>query len=164
MKGRVVPLDYLLRFEYGRRYMVAATVVHERGLADIGQVLEVFAIELQLKAALFEATGKEPGHIHDLVKLFNKLPDDYQQEILAAHRRIVQEGYEALDDPDSAFMDALQAIRSDFPDLRYGYESKRGKGGTITTIRATLVARAVWEGTDHLREGLPKFSISHRAG
>lgn len=162
LTGRVVPLDFMLGFTYGRRYLLAAEVVHQKGLEDIAQVLEVLAIEVVLKAGLFEAEGDGWAHGHDLVLLYERLPNNYQQSILDAHRSLVENIDPKLEDPDAAFSATLHAIRHDFPGLRYAYEGKRRKGGTITTVRATLVAMAVWQGTGHVREGLPLFRVSHK--
>jgi hypothetical protein len=104
-----------------------------RPTGGVNIVCLAFTVELYIKDLHFKITGEAPRS-HNILKLFNKLPEQIQQEIFA-HDSISQNPFVARGDSFSqkkytkdyssydGFIDQISLISDGFEKWRYSYES-----------------------------------------
>ena len=107
-EGYVQPLGYMLSF----------------------LIIQALAAETAIKASQVLKLGRFT-HGHDLLKLFEKLPDDMQQSINVVYQTLV---------PNGQIKDVLRKHRSDFEDWRYVYELSDGTGVNFLDLRVATEA------------------------
>ena len=122
-----------------------------------------FSLELYLKDLHYALTKKKPSKDHDILKLFNKLPEKIRQEIFAcdsiSQNPFIARGNifyakrsAATHNPYDGFIDHIKEISDGFVKWRYSYES--------STLRysdsfAVAFIHAIKSVTDNVRRQNP---------
>jgi HEPN domain-containing protein len=147
--------------DFFRAYQVLEKNYNAATLAIMGPsvVCLAFAVELYLKDLHIVLTGKAP-RIHNINKLFEKLPPAVKQEIFA-HKSISQnpfmtrgnifssEYYSRTYTLEDRFIDRMKAISDGFEKWRYSYESATLK---YESSFAIALIEAVASTTDNMRQ------------
>jgi HEPN domain-containing protein len=147
--------------DFLRAYKVLAKNYDAANLAIMGPsiVCLAFAAELYLKDLHVILTGKAP-RIHNIHKLFEKLPPSIKQEIFA-HKSISQNPFMTRGDVlspeyfsstyslNDRFVDQMKAISDGFEKWRYAHESVALKYDSFFAI---ALIEAVAETSDNIRK------------
>jgi hypothetical protein len=147
--------------DFLKAYQVLKKNYNADTLAIMGPsiVCLAFAVELYLKDLHVILTGKAP-RIHDIHKLFEKLPQPVKQEIFA-HKSISQNPFMTSGNilsPDyfsrtyslnDRFVDQMKAISDGFEKWRYAHESVTLK---YDSFFAMALIEAVAETADNIRQ------------